>query len=407
VAVYKEILPSNVKTARSYLNQLIDCLQEDVSASISRRKFQAFITGGIGPGITSSLYQTVYDQDFTYQTSNPVFDITFGLRPDGDIVATSQTGTDSVGKELFPSSSLMMREKMDCYRQYAKTLLGDASGVFSAPFDGTNASNEIDAALFLSFKRLFSRDSIKRETFAMKFFQSASANGPNGQQGPGGTGYKTNLDSTSLSGSTIYTDVGSSTNKLVSFGGQVGNIVDSADTSKNVGLMFYDRGIVVLDLEKITSGSQFMSGTIDAMTPLGTQMLGAPNTETPNAKFIPDFLVSGSVDNVIDHICATRFQSGSNTAITFQNITNINSTLIFCQLDADEFNYSTNPTYTDTDNRIVVIDPGQEEVQSAFSYVCGVGMFDAQNNLLCVAKLSRPIEKSAERSLTLRVRLDF
>jgi hypothetical protein len=407
VAVFKEILPSNVKTSRSFLNQLIDVLQEDVSASISRRKYQAFITGGLGPGVTSSLYQTVYDQDFTYQTANPVFDITFGLRPDGDIVATSQTGIDSSGKELFPSSSLMMREKMDCYRQYAKALLGDSTSVFSAPFDGTNAANEIDAALFISFKRLFSRDSIKRETFAMKFFQSASAVGPNAEQGPGSDGFIMNLNSTSTGGSAIYTDVGSSTNKLVAFGGQVGNIVDSADTNKNVGLMFYDRGIVVLDLEKITSGSQFMSGTIDAMTPNGIQILGAPYTETPNAKFIPDFVVSGSMDNVIDHICATRFSSGSNTAITFQNITNINSTLIFCNLDADEFNYSTNPTYTDSDNRIVVIDSGQEDVQTSFAYATGVGLYDAQNNLLAVAKLSRPIEKSSERNLTIRIRLDF
>ena len=111
MSIFKEILPSDIKTARSFLNQLIDVLQEDISGSVSRRKYQVFVTGGIGPGVTSSLYQTVYDQDFTLQTANPVFDMTVGLRPGGTTVSTSQIGTDAVGKELFPSSSLMMRER--------------------------------------------------------------------------------------------------------------------------------------------------------------------------------------------------------------------------------------------------------------------------------------------------------
>ena len=93
--------------------------------------------------------------------------------------------------------------------------------------------------------------------------------------------------------------------------------------------------------------------------------------------------------------------------MTFQNVTNINSTLVFCRAESDEFNYSSNPTYTDTTNRIVVIDVGQEDTQQSFSYVTSVGLYDSNDNLLAVAKLSRPIQKSPERDLTLRVRLDF
>ena len=179
MATFKEILPSDIKTARSFLNQLIDVLQEDVSGSVSRRKYQVFVTGGIGPGVTSSLFQTVYDQDFTLQTANAIFDMTVGLQPGGATVETSQTGVDSAGKELFPSSSLMMREKMDVYRQFAMALLGNASSVFTSPLNSSNPSDQIDVPLFIAFKRLFARDSIKRETFAMRFFQTASFTGPN------------------------------------------------------------------------------------------------------------------------------------------------------------------------------------------------------------------------------------
>jgi hypothetical protein len=408
MATFKEILPADVKSARSFLSQLIDVLQEDVSASVSRRKFQVFVTGGVGPGVTSSLFQTVFDQDFTLQTANPVFDMTVGLFPLGTTVTTSKTGTDAAGKELFPSSSLMMREKMDIYRQFASSLLGDSTLQFAAPFDSSTVSDKIDVAAFFAFKRLFARDQIKRETFAMKFFQTASFTGPNTSTPAETFLSKPNLSVTTESGSAIYTDIGAATNKLTTFGGQVGNVVDSANTNRTVGLLFYDRGVLVLDMAKVTSGSQFVSGTIDAMHPLGRITLGASGTQTQFlSKMIPDFMVSGSIDNIVDHIASARLGSGSQTAMTFQNVTNINSTLIFCRAQADEFNYSSNPTFTDSENRIRVIDVGQEDTQQSFTFVTTCGLYDANDNLLAVAKLSRPVEKSPERELTLRIRLDF
>jgi hypothetical protein len=420
MAVFKEILPNNIKQVKSFLSQLVDVLQEDISGSSSRRKYQVFVTGGIGPGVTSSLFQTIYDQDFSQQTSNQILDMTMGILPLGTTAASSQLGVDSAGKELFPSSSLMMREKLDVYRQFAQALLGDSTQSFKAPFDSTGASDEIDVALFVAFKRLFARDQIKRDTLALRFYQTASAVSDGGLLGsysddvpPTLNGYSenigcTNLNRTTISGSAIYTDIGASTNKLSTFGGQVGNVVDAADTNRTVGLMFYDRGVLVLDMSKVISGSQFVSGTIDAMHPLGSIVLGARGTQTYNtSKFIPDFVVSASIDNIIDHVAACRFGSGSQSSITFQNVTNINSSLIYCQADPDEFNYSANPTFTDSNNRIVVIDPGQEDVQSTFSFITSVGLYDSNDNLLAVAKLSRPIEKSPEHSLTLGVRLDF
>jgi hypothetical protein len=346
--------------------------------------------------------------------------MTIGILPEGTTAASSQSGVDSAGKELFPSSSLMMREKLDNYRQFAQALLGDSTESFKAPFDSSNGADEIDTALFVGVKRLFARDQIKRESFAMKFYQTASLVNtaqiagdpesflPPSYLGDADTDGIPNIFETSEYGAAIYTDIGSSTNKLTAFGGQVGNIVDSSNTSNNVGLLFYDRGVMVLDLAKITSGSQFMSGTIDAMCAGGAMNLGGVGTETADfAKFIPDFVVSASIDNVVDHIASARFSSGSLSAMTFQNITNINSTLIFCRAGADEFNYSSNPTFTDSDNRIVTIDAGQEDVQQTFTFITSVGLYDANDNLLAVAKLSRPVEKSPERDLTLRIRLDF
>ena len=405
MATFKELTAADIKTSRSFLNQLVDVIAEDVSGSTTRRKYQVFVTGGVGPGITSSLFQTVYDQDFSLQTANPVFDLTVGLYHTGSTVNSASSGEDSFGKKLFPSQTVMMREKVNIYKQYAQMLLGNATSQFVSPFGSSDTSNGMDTAMFMSFKRLFARDAIKRETFAMKFFQSASA-ANDGVQTP------FNLAVTSESGSAIFTDLGSSTNKLVTVGGNVGNIVDASNTARNVGLLFYDRGIAVFDLAKITSSSQRMSGTIDCMNDNTTYVAAGKTVvghiaEQANAKFIPSFVASASIDNICDHIASTRFGSGSNTSMTFQNITNINSTLIFCRASADEFNYSSNPTFVDSDSDIVVIDEGQEETQRTFSFVTTVGLYDSNDNLLACAKLSRPVEKNDEKDVTFRVRLDF
>tara|TARA_Y100000034_G_scaffold24718_1_gene29042 strand:- start:5586 stop:6776 length:1191 start_codon:yes stop_codon:yes gene_type:complete len=395
------------------LNQLVDVIQEDISGSATRKKYQLFVTGGVGPGVTSSLYHTVYDQDFSLQTANSIFDTTAGLYAEGTTVVSSSTGVDTAGKYLFPSQSMMMREKIDIYQQYAASLLGDASANFTTPFGSATAADVVDSALFISFKRLFTRDKIKRETFAMRMHYSSSlANG-------GSTIADRNLNVTSELDERIYTDFGAATNRRRTFGGEVGDLVNSSDTTDKVGLVFYDAGTIVLNIDRIISSSQPVSGVIAGMrtgtsgdVATGQVVIGGNSflsvgSINPNATFTPDLMVSASIDDIVDHFMSCRFSSGSLTAQTFQNNTNINSTLLFCRATADEFNYSSNPTYTDTSNRIVVIDEGQEDVQRAFSFITTVGLYDANDNLLAVAKLSRPIEKNDEKDLTVRIRLDF
>jgi len=445
MATFKEISSADIKTSKSALNQLVDIVQEDVSGSVSRRSYQVFVTGSGATSVTASLFQTVYDQDYTLQTANPMFDLTVGLWYSGSTVQNIKIGEDTAGKLLFPSSSIQMREKIDVYRQHAGKLLGDASQAFYSPFQvstdpTTTSADRIDNALFLNFKRLFARDKIKRETFAMRFYVTGDLDGaPDTNKSTAESGLVclhtgTNVFLTTTSGSAIFTDVGAASSKRTTFGGEVGEIVDAGNTSRKVGLMFYDAGTAVLDLSKVMWGEQHVSGVISSVvgnpgssgdsndltayaslatneTVIGSSQGGTKiNTSygsNASARFIPDFLTSGSIDDIVDHISAARFSSGSNTAVTFQNVTNINSTLLFCRATADEFNYSSNPTFVDGDGRIVVIDQGQEDTQRAFSFITTVGMYDANDNLLAVAKLSRPIEKNDEKDLTVRIRLDF
>ena len=409
---YKTLSSADIKTTRSNLNQLIDFVEEDVSGSLTRKNYQVFITGSGTYAVTSSIFQTVYDQDYTLQTANEIFDMTMGVFRDtsvGTVISGSSTGEDINGKLLFSSQSLMMREKINVYRQFSQNLLGDAASQFYAPFSSTSDDDKIESAFFMAFKRLFVRDGIKRESFAMRMFQSGASRDQTGvaldELADSSYNMNGNLEVTIAqpsSSSVIFTDVGSATSiESSQFGGDVGNLVLASNTSHTVGLIFYQQGIAVLDLARAIDGNQVMSGTISCV---GESDGG---TVPLSGSFIPHFVTSGSIDAVVDHIALTRFGSGSNTFLTFQNNTQINSTLVFCRATADEFNFSSNPTYADSDGRIQVIDESQQGVQKAFSFVTTVGLYDANEELLAVAKLSRPVEKNDEKDLTFRVRLDF
>jgi hypothetical protein len=419
---FKDLDPSDIKAVTTQLSQLVDIVQQDVSGSSTRKQYAVFVTASsdssVNYAVTSSLFQTVYDQDYTLQVANGLFDMTVGLYWSGSTVVSSSTGTDSRGKMLFSSSSLMMREKVDMYKMFAGKLLGNSEASFYSPYNDSTTANRIDEAMFISFKRLFTRDSIKRNTFAMRFYTSGVfSGGPEGVSVTNGyTG--SNLGITSPSGSAIFTDSTQASNYFDSIGGKVGSIVDSSNTNNSVGLLWYDAGIAVLDLKKICYADQHMSGVISAVTGSTTPSLtnqtiiGSSSFagSNPNAKLIPDLMVSSSMDNLINYFASTRFSSGSLTSMTFQNQTSVNSTLFFCRATADEFNYSNNPTYFDESGNLVVMTAQEAAGISAarpFTYPTTVGLYDDQNRLLAVAKFSRPIEKNDEKDLTVRVRLDF
>jgi hypothetical protein len=411
---YKPISRSDIQTSTSTLTQLVDVIQEDVSGSTTRRSYEHFVTGGIGPGVTSSLYQTIYDQDFSLESANEVMDITIGIRSGSDTIANAHTETDASGKLLFPSNILMGREKVNIYKQMAQTLLGGQDYVFDAPFGSlTTTATEgttIDHAFFMCFKRLFVRDGMKRQSFAFQMNQSASFD--DAARSVAESGY--NLEQTSENGAAVFTDIGVSTTYNSGPTGRVGSIARSTNSSDIVGTIFYDQGVAVLNLDKIMSGSEFASGSFDSvLNSNGTSFVGLEahdsNYEASytnvSGTFIPDLLMSASIDDFLDHMASCRFQSGSFAAASFQNQTQISSTLAFCRVGAGEFNYSSNPTYVDASGNIRPID--NIETDKPYSFITTIGLYDAADNLLAVAKTSRPIENTNESDLTFRLRLDF
>ena len=105
---FKSITQNDIKIEKSRLNQLIDIIASDISSVTNRRKYPSFVTGLTTP-ITSSLFQTIYDQNFEYQSSNAMLDMTFGLYANisgsvvvgSDLVTSLNPTIDTNGKLVF------------------------------------------------------------------------------------------------------------------------------------------------------------------------------------------------------------------------------------------------------------------------------------------------------------------
>ena len=81
----------------------------------------------------------------------------------------------------------------------------------------------------------------------------------------------------------------------------------------------------------------------------------------------------------------------------------ISSQYMFVRVKNSEFNYTTNPSYIDTNGNLNVT----SFADSPITYITTVGLYNDENNLIAVAKLSQPLKKDFTTETLIRVKLDY
>jgi hypothetical protein len=81
----------------------------------------------------------------------------------------------------------------------------------------------------------------------------------------------------------------------------------------------------------------------------------------------------------------------------------ISSQFVFTRVRNSEFNYSTNPSYITGSGDLRIANM----VNAPQTYITTVGMYNDNNELLAVAKLSRPLLKDFTKEALIRIKLDF
>ena len=99
------------------------------------------------------------------------------------------------------------------------------------------------------------------------------------------------------------------------------------------------------------------------------------------------------------------FQAISSSAFfTLNSQETISSDFIFVRPRSNEFNYSENPSFISGSTGEVLY---SSFINNPQTYITTVGLYNDNNELLAVAKLSRPLPKDFTTEALVRVKLDF
>ena len=359
---FKTFLNNDMVTSKTLLHEAIPLTGGLTSGTYADSNIKNYSHG---------MFQSVFDYPFLSSSANHMYDIAIGY-------STSS---------MSASTSVQNDKKVNLYYQMAQTLMGysfDSEGKSAIRLfdkDGnfaTTADDQLNEVFFLNFSRMLSKDEIQKGTFSITLLT--------GGQYVGGTHNSNFLEIRDTNAQNDF--------RINSPAGEYGILKtfnsssDGHFTMKDgvhqgevsAGLIFYQAGIAVITASVFENFSQ-----------------GARFGHTAEQNNVRDIFTGSSITSSAD-----AFRSRVKN-ISFNNTTELNSTIYFCRANHNEYNYSSNPTYLSS-SQIVVKSKGED---TPVSYITSIGLYSADNELLAVAKLSEPIRKDPTTELTFRVRLDY
>ena len=366
-STYKFLSPNDKISTKTLLHEAIPLTGTILSGTYSDNNIKNYSHG---------MFQSVYDYPYLSSSANHIFDITFGYSADSGLSASSNTQNT---------------KKINIYNQMAQVLVGyDKTGSiqqFDADGDLTGGS-KLKQNVFLSFSRLLVKDEIKRGSFQMTVaVTGAFATASFGKTVivsdlNGATQYKINSPVGEY-GILYASNSSGQTNIDVTKTGSIANYAA-------VGLIYYQAGVVVLSgsLFTLSSSGGILSSSVDG---------GGSAIDFGSGKTFKKAL-TGSAISSSALMLRNRIQN-----IQFNNTVELNSSIYFCRINHNEYNYSANPTYLSGSQIRVKTQASDAPV----SYITTVGLYSADNQLLAVGKLSEPLRKDPTIEYTLRARLDY
>jgi len=191
------------------------------------------------------------------------------------------------------------------------------------------------------------------------------------------------------------------------------------DNSKYVSSVVYTNG--GMRVFQLISGSQgtvntsvnsngySLTGSYGWFLPdIGTILLNPKALSAPTASGGIGFAFSGSATASAAPIVPplrdiyTAISGGASFLINSQET--ITSDYIFVRPQSSEFNYSENPSFISGSTGEVIY---SDFINNPQTYITTVGLYNDSNELLAVAKLSRPLSKNFTSEALIRVKLDF
>jgi len=299
--------------------------------------------------VNGNYYIDVYQTASSISGSEVQFSIAYG----------NKYGSGSVLYDPAVTGSSYSRT---IYGQYRTLVLGDENADFT--FGGYTAS-EFHA---ISFDRSHYKESLFPGSLTLTL------------SGSGATIKLT--DNSKVSNTVTYLDSGRVFQLVSGSAGTVNTSLSSTGytvASGSYGYLLPDIGVILLNSKALASPASNGGTGLSNLT----ASLGNTNQNLPVNLW-------------------TAISGGASFTVNSQET--ITSDYVFVRVRNSEFNYTANPSFISGSTGDIIY---TDFINNPVTYVTTVGMYNDNNELLAVAKLSKPLQKDFTKEALVRVKLDF
>jgi hypothetical protein len=310
-----------------------------------------FFTSSTQSGSSGEYYLDLYDKDTnTDSTAVSQLSIAYGhIDGSGSKKTTGGRSGDSATNAIFS--------------QYSQLLLENDTPTWKT-FDGNGTERVVDQIYAINFNRSRAKEALDPGNWELTLSGSTD-----GVKGP-----MTLIDDSGDSAGTTGI-AGKNYNIISGTLGSAGNY----NTTLKFGSFYPEQGMMILDAGLIASHSLSTRITVGNQT--GSNYMDYPNEP---AKFY-------------NHI-------KGGASFKARNAQTITSTYYFCRIKNRDFNFSNNPTFVTGSDGSLKHSAMKKNPQI---YITTIGMYNNNNELLAVAKLSKPLLKNFSREALVKVKLEY
>lgn len=321
--------------------------------------------------VRRTLYYANIFPNISYQLNNdPYLAVSYGH-------AEGQDGSGSFDTE---TGSIRVSQTKAIYSQYKNILLGSA--------DEDGRFTFLSGSGTVGFSTVTSED-IFTINFSSYKFKDRVDEGQLEFSLSGSNGIFTFRDDSPLQSSTttVYNVVTGSVND------SFGSYTNATLPYQALGLFYPQNGIVILNASKVNE--------IVGLTSISGSGKTAPSNYYSGSK---------NIDSHANHAAFAWSIENSGRLFKVRKSEYVPARHYFVRVKNRDFNYSNNPTYiydgTDGVHAKGTI-RNSDFINDPRTYITTVGLYNSDNELVAVAKLSRPALKNFENELLIKVKLDF
>ena len=313
-------------------------------------------------GATGKYYLDVYNAETSSDAAEVQFSIAYG-------------DVNAKGAPTFDQDDASTLSTKAVYNQFKNVLLDSADPYFtvlSGPTASAAATADLTSFYVININRARYKERLDPGNIEIKL--SGSLGLVTLIDNSGGT------DENVTTAGRVYNLVSGSLNIGVAESASIKQYTDTF-TQQGYGLFYPDMGIILLN-------PNALSASVD------TKLMAAFDSKA--GKYHQSGSTSGSLYLFDSLKKGADFQA--------RRTENVSTSHYFVRANNREFNFSNNPTFV-TGQVGQFVQPSFERDPKV--YITTVGLYDDANELLAVAKTSKPIEKSFDKEVAIKVKLDF